>query len=85
MFYFRATGKYVSEEMRLLSVIFHRYKDFKKLARPVLNASSTMNLYFGVAIIQMLDFDEKNQMLTTLVWKKYVSNVWKKYVSNVKC
>ena len=65
---------YTSDEARLLSVIFERYKKFKKLARPVLNASSTMNVRFGITLIQILDFDEKNQMLATLVWKKYVCN-----------
>jgi hypothetical protein len=63
--------EYTSSEAKLLSVIFGRYKSYKKLARPVLNASSTMKVDFGISLIQILDFDEKNQMLSTLVWKKY--------------
>lgn len=37
------------------------------------NASQTVKIEFGLALIQILDFDETNQVLTSNVWKRYVS------------
>lgn len=49
-----------------------RYKKVGNIARPVENAMRTVKVEFGLALIQILDFDETNQVLTTNVWKRYV-------------
>lgn len=63
----------MSDEGRLISELLGRYRSHKTLTRPVINSNSTVLVSFGVSLIQILDLDEKNQMLTTLVWKEYVS------------
>ena len=63
----------MSDEGHLISELLSRYRSHKTLARPVINSNSTVFVQFGLSLIQILDLDEKNQMLTTLVWKEYVS------------
>ena len=62
-----------SHESRLIKFLLRRYKRAGKIPRPVLNSTSTMKIEFSVALIQILDFDETNQVLETNVWKRYVS------------
>uniref|UniRef100_A0A8B9HKX4 Cholinergic receptor, nicotinic, alpha 4b n=1 Tax=Astyanax mexicanus TaxID=7994 RepID=A0A8B9HKX4_ASTMX len=52
---------------RLLQVLFSRYN---KLSRPVANISDVVLVHFGLSIAQLIDVDEKNQMMTTNVWVK---------------
>ncbi|XP_066503293.1 neuronal acetylcholine receptor subunit alpha-4b [Hoplias malabaricus] len=54
-------------EERLLQVLFSRYN---KLSRPVANISDVVLVHFGLSIAQLIDVDEKNQMMTTNVWVK---------------
>ncbi|XP_053490384.1 neuronal acetylcholine receptor subunit alpha-4b [Ictalurus furcatus] len=54
-------------EERLLQVLFRRYN---KLSRPVENISDVVLVHFGLSIAQLIDVDEKNQMMTTNVWVK---------------
>ncbi|KAF5909941.1 neuronal acetylcholine receptor subunit alpha-2-like [Clarias magur] len=54
-------------EERLLQVLFQRYN---KLSRPVQNISDVVLVHFGLSIAQLIDVDEKNQMMTTNVWVK---------------
>ena len=44
-----------------------------RIARPVHNANISVDVEFGLGLIQVLDFDETNQVLTTSVWKRFVS------------
>ena len=64
---------FLSDEARLIQDLQKPYSHSKTLARPVLNSSHTITVHFGVTLIQILDFDMKNQVLTTLLWKEYVS------------
>jgi len=59
-----------SEEVRLLTDILQSHDSYKKLARPVRNVSDTLIVHFGISLVQILDFDEKNQLLTVLIWKR---------------
>lgn len=63
-----------SEESRLVAFLQERYLRAGKVARPVRNSSQTLRIEFALVLIQILDFDETNQVLTTNVWKRYVSN-----------
>ncbi|XP_010615376.1 neuronal acetylcholine receptor subunit beta-3 isoform X1 [Fukomys damarensis] len=54
-------------EDTLLRHLFHGYQ---KWVRPVLNANDTVKVYFGLKISQLVDVDEKNQLMTTNVWLK---------------
>uniref|UniRef100_A0A1A8IHJ5 Cholinergic receptor, nicotinic, alpha 4 (Neuronal) n=1 Tax=Nothobranchius kuhntae TaxID=321403 RepID=A0A1A8IHJ5_NOTKU len=61
-------------EERLLQNLFASYN---KLSRPVQNTSDTVLVHFGLSIAQLIDVDEKNQMMTTNVWVKQEWNDYK--------
>ncbi|XP_036862375.2 neuronal acetylcholine receptor subunit alpha-4 isoform X2 [Manis javanica] len=54
-------------EERLLKRLFSGYN---KWSRPVANISDVVLVHFGLSIAQLIDVDEKNQMMTTNVWVK---------------
>merc|ERR1711953_716893 len=57
-------------ERRLLHDLMDQYN---KLERPAVNESDAVVLTFGLALQQIIDVDEKNQLLTTNVWLNLVS------------
>jgi hypothetical protein len=61
-----------SNESLLVQYLMERYAKAGKVPRPIRNASAIMHIEFALALIQILDFDETNQVLTTNVWKRYV-------------
>uniref|UniRef100_A0A8C6UW17 Cholinergic receptor, nicotinic, alpha 4b n=1 Tax=Neogobius melanostomus TaxID=47308 RepID=A0A8C6UW17_9GOBI len=61
-------------EERLLQDLFVNYN---KLSRPVQNTTDTVLVHFGLSIAQLIDVDEKNQMMTTNVWVKQEWNDYK--------
>ncbi|KAM8830545.1 neuronal acetylcholine receptor subunit alpha-4-like isoform 1-T2 [Synchiropus picturatus] len=64
-------GPRVHAEEKLLRELFVHYN---KLSRPVQNTSDTVLVHFGLSIAQLIDVDEKNQMMTTNVWVKQVGD-----------
>ncbi|XP_013418084.1 neuronal acetylcholine receptor subunit alpha-5 isoform X2 [Lingula anatina] len=64
----------VSDEKRLISHLLKQYNDVGVVGRPVENFNDTIRVSFGIALIQILDLDEKNQVLTTNCWSRYA---WK--------
>uniref|UniRef100_A0A8C0FYW5 Cholinergic receptor nicotinic alpha 4 subunit n=1 Tax=Chelonoidis abingdonii TaxID=106734 RepID=A0A8C0FYW5_CHEAB len=54
-------------EERLLKKLFSGYN---KWSRPVANTSDVVLVHFGLSIAQLIDVDEKNQMMTTNMWVK---------------
>jgi len=53
------------EEARLISEIF---KNYNRRARPVKNVTGVVQLRFDLALKQILDVDERNQIISTNVW-----------------
>ena len=47
--------------------------NYQKLERPVANETEPVILKFGLTLQQIMDVDEKNQILTTNVWLNLVS------------
>ncbi|CAH1801765.1 unnamed protein product [Owenia fusiformis] len=45
-----------------------RKSGYNKLIRPVLNNSNTLTVELGLRLSQVIDVDEKNQIMTTNVW-----------------
>ncbi|XP_077419909.1 neuronal acetylcholine receptor subunit alpha-7-like [Vanacampus margaritifer] len=43
-------------------------KDYINLERPVVNESQVLNVRVGIYLMQIMDLDEVNQVLTTSVW-----------------
>ena len=63
----------MSDEKRLIKYLLDNYERVGIVGRPVYNTSETVRVNYGLALIQILDLDEKNQVLTTNVWSRYVS------------
>ncbi|KAJ1122690.1 hypothetical protein NDU88_001175 [Pleurodeles waltl] len=61
-------------EERLLKKLFFGYN---KWSRPVANTTDVVLVRFGLSIAQLIDVDEKNQMMTTNVWVKQEWNDYK--------
>lgn len=59
-------------EKRLLHDLLDTYNT---LERPVVNESDPLQISFGLTLMQIIDVDEKNQMLVTNIWLKLVSNL----------
>ncbi|XP_072051067.1 LOW QUALITY PROTEIN: neuronal acetylcholine receptor subunit beta-4-like [Amphiura filiformis] len=63
-----AKGIYASDaEEKLFHDIFLNYN---RLIRPVQNNTEILNVEFGLTMSQLIDVDEKNQIMTTNVWLK---------------
>ena len=65
----------MSDEKRLIKHLLENYERVGIVGRPVFNTSETVHVSYGLALIQILDLDEKNQVLTTNVWSRYVSRI----------
>lgn len=63
----------ISDEKRLVKSLLARYEEYGIVGRPVYNTSIMISVDFGIGLIQILDLDERNQILTTNVWCRYVS------------
>ena len=63
----------VSDESRLIAYLFHKLSRVGSLARPVKISSRAVPVEFAMTLVQILDFDETKQLLSTNVWKNYVS------------
>ncbi|KAF7237813.1 Neuronal acetylcholine receptor subunit alpha-5 [Varanus komodoensis] len=48
----------------------HLFEDYERWVRPVERLNDTIKVKFGLAITQLVDVDEKNQLMTTNVWLK---------------
>uniref|UniRef100_A0A1I8GED9 Neur_chan_LBD domain-containing protein n=1 Tax=Macrostomum lignano TaxID=282301 RepID=A0A1I8GED9_9PLAT len=60
-----------SNEKLLIEMLVDRYRSTGLRGRPVFNASDTVSVAFGLAIIQILDLDENRQFLRTNCWQRY--------------
>lgn len=63
----------VSDEKLLVKRLLDRYARLGKIGRPVLNTSETVTVNFDLSLIQIVDVDEKNQVLVLNIWYNYVS------------
>ena len=62
----------MSDEKRLIRRLLQHYEHVGVVGRPVHNQSQTVLVKYGLALVQIIDLDEKNQILTTNVWSRYV-------------
>ncbi|XP_076845588.1 neuronal acetylcholine receptor subunit alpha-5 isoform X1 [Brachyhypopomus gauderio] len=60
-------SSYAKTEDKLFKHLFFNYQ---KWVRPVEDLNATIRVNFGLAISQLVDVDEKNQLMTTNVWVK---------------
>ncbi|XP_060093051.1 neuronal acetylcholine receptor subunit beta-3 isoform X2 [Heteronotia binoei] len=52
------------------ALLRHLFQGYQKWIRPVKHSNDTIKVYFGLKISQLVDVDEKNQLMTTNVWLK---------------
>ncbi|NXM04927.1 ACHB3 protein, partial [Tyrannus savana] len=52
------------------ALLKHLFEGYQKWVRPVQNSNDTIKVFFGLKISQLVDVDEKNQLMTTNVWLK---------------
>ncbi|KAF7259904.1 hypothetical protein EG68_02945 [Paragonimus skrjabini miyazakii] len=60
-----------SSEKRLIKQLIDNYEKAGNIGRPVKNRMETIVVGYGLSLFQLLDLDEKNQILTINVWLKY--------------
>ena len=58
-------ASYDHNELRLVSYLFESYN---REVRPVINNTDVVQVVFGMAYTQLIDLDEKNQVLVSNVW-----------------
>ena len=56
------------DEKRLLDYLL---KDYQIYERPVKNESDPIKLEFGISLQQIIDLDERNQLLKSNMWLEY--------------
>ncbi|XP_012942041.1 neuronal acetylcholine receptor subunit alpha-10 isoform X2 [Aplysia californica] len=61
----------MSHEKRLIRDLIGNYTLRGKMGRPVQEQNDTITIYYGMSLIQILDLDERNQVLSTNVWATY--------------
>lgn len=65
---------YLSEEARLVQMLLRVQNLISgSIARPVRNSSVSVEVQFKIAIYYILSVNDKNQLLTTKIWKQMVS------------
>lgn len=64
-----ASGNQITDEQRL---IYKTLKNYDADSRPVYNASDVVTIRFSFALIQIIDIDERNQILTMNIWLEQV-------------
>ncbi|KAJ8319189.1 hypothetical protein KUTeg_004280 [Tegillarca granosa] len=62
---------FLSPEKLLIKTLLDRYEEIGKMGRPVVHQDSIINVEYGLTLIQILDLDERNQVLSTNVWATY--------------
>ncbi|XP_059142395.1 neuronal acetylcholine receptor subunit alpha-10-like isoform X2 [Physella acuta] len=62
---------HMSHEKRLIRDLIGNYSERGKMGRPVAEQNDTITISYGMSLIQILDLDERNQILTTNVWATY--------------
>jgi hypothetical protein len=60
----------LNDEKRLIDDLLLNYK--VRFGRPVNNMTEKIVVYFGINLIQLIDLDEKNQVLISNVQSLYV-------------
>nr|XP_022312928.1 neuronal acetylcholine receptor subunit alpha-5-like isoform X1 [Crassostrea virginica]XP_022312929.1 neuronal acetylcholine receptor subunit alpha-5-like isoform X1 [Crassostrea virginica]XP_022312930.1 neuronal acetylcholine receptor subunit alpha-5-like isoform X1 [Crassostrea virginica]XP_022312931.1 neuronal acetylcholine receptor subunit alpha-5-like isoform X1 [Crassostrea virginica] len=60
-----------SYEDRVIKHLLRKYAERGKYGRPVKNYSDILNLHFGLQLVQIMNLDERKQILTLNVWTNY--------------
>ncbi|CAG2223424.1 CHRNN [Mytilus edulis] len=61
----------LSKEKTLIKKLLNNYQEIGVMGRPVVSQNDVLNVQYGLSLIQILDLDERNQVLKTNVWATY--------------
>ncbi|XP_041363070.1 neuronal acetylcholine receptor subunit alpha-5-like isoform X2 [Gigantopelta aegis] len=61
----------LSDEDQLIKHLLHMYKRRGRYGRPVKHFNDSVKIQFNMQLIQIMDLDEKEQVLTLNVWDRY--------------
>jgi len=61
------------DELKLLKDLFIKRK-YNKLARPVSNKNEAIKIDFGIAYVQLVQIDDKEQMMVSNIWVRQIWN-----------
>ncbi|GFO18687.1 neuronal acetylcholine receptor subunit alpha-7 [Plakobranchus ocellatus] len=64
----------LSEEDKLIKTLLARYKRRGRYGRPLEHFNDTIKIFYNMQLLQIMDLDERNQVLTLNVWDRYI---WK--------
>ncbi|ESO93339.1 hypothetical protein LOTGIDRAFT_161901 [Lottia gigantea] len=67
----KGTVESLSDEDKLVKKIIHAYERRGKYGRPVKKYNDTLTVYFSIQLTQIMDLDEKNQVLSLNIWDQY--------------
>ena len=63
------------DELRLRDDLLEGYHtETRPYTRPVLNNSETLNVKFGVALVDLVELDEYSRVATLYLWERHVSS-----------
>ncbi|UJR14709.1 hypothetical protein I4U23_001702 [Adineta vaga] len=71
-----STGKSIDTSDIAKKLYEDLMQNYDKRVRPVINATETLNVAISLSVSQLIDVDEKNQIMTTNVWLKHE---WRDY------
>eukprot|EP00063_Salmo_salar_P022735 XP_013997570.1 PREDICTED: neuronal acetylcholine receptor subunit alpha-7-like isoform X2 [Salmo salar] len=54
-------------------------KDYNRMERPVGNDSHSLTVFFSISLMQIMDVDEKNQVVTTNIWLRMFESVFQSW------
>lgn len=74
-----------SKEKQLIKQLLNTYDTVGRLGRPVNDSEDKLVVEYGLTLVQILDLDERNQVLTTNVWGTYVRIHWTTRERNGEC
>lgn len=57
----------------MIKHLLRKYAERGKFGRPVQKYSDIINVTFGLQLVQIMNLDERKQILTLNVWTNYVS------------
>ena len=56
------------QEEKLMNILFGKESQYNALITPVINASESLDVYFGLNLLQIINVYEKEQIVKVNVW-----------------
>ncbi|KAF7639385.1 hypothetical protein Mgra_00001055 [Meloidogyne graminicola] len=67
----------VSGDVYMTKLYRYLFVDYNKEIRPIVNSNLPINTSIAFSLVQVVDVDERNQLLTVLAWVHLRWNDWR--------